>query len=115
MIYSCRDAEGISIQWELEMPLGELYDLTLSYFDYTTNTGIKSRTTRCRGHWEFINWDKPVHPLHERMSRALYCLGFDNETISSQLPHLSAHEKLELRLGLPREFWPQKWLREGDE
>jgi hypothetical protein len=27
----------------------------------------------------------------------------------------TAHEKLELRLSLPREFWPKKWLDKANE
>ncbi len=44
------------------------------------------------------------------MARGLYRLGFDEPAILAQLPQLSAHEKLELRLSMPREFWPQRWL-----
>ena len=49
-------------------------------------------------------------PHDEQMAQGLYRLGFE----SSELPPLSltAHEKLELRLSMPREFWPQKWLDE---
>lgn len=44
------------------------------------------------------------------MSRGLYCLGIETENTSVQLPTLSAHEKMELRLSMPHEFWPQKWI-----
>jgi hypothetical protein len=40
-------------------------------------------------------------------------LNFEDESVLSQLPPLTAHEKLELRLSLPREFWPQKWADTG--
>ncbi|RYX82865.1 hypothetical protein EON83_17295 [bacterium] len=59
-------------------------------------------------------WDIRLNPKYDTaMARGLYCLGFEDEAILSQLPPLSAHEKLELRLGMPREFWPQKWLDEA--
>jgi hypothetical protein len=48
----------------------------------------------------------------ELMARGLYRLGFEDESVWSQLPQLSAHEKIELRLSLPREFWPKKWVEE---
>ena len=49
----------------------------------------------------------------ELMARGLYRLGLEDESVWSKLPALSAHEKMELRLSLPHEFWPQKWR--GDE
>lgn len=52
---------------------------------------------------------------NELAARGLYRLGFEDEPILSQLPQLSAHEKVELRLSMPREFWPQKWLDELPE
>ncbi|BCM90160.1 hypothetical protein IAD21_02011 [Abditibacteriota bacterium] len=48
----------------------------------------------------------------EVMAQGLYCLGIDDEGVLAQLPTLSAHEQLELRLSMSREFWPQKWLDE---
>lgn len=60
-------------------------------------------------------WEWMPHPqLNEPLARGLYCLAFDAEVISANLNYsLSAHEKLELRLSMPREFWPQKWLEEA--
>ncbi len=50
---------------------------------------------------------------NEIMARGLYCLGFEDENILAELNHpLTSHEQLELRLSMPREFWPQKWLDE---
>ncbi len=47
------------------------------------------------------------------MARGLYCLGTDDsEALEQFYPAFSFHEKLELRLSLPREFWPQTWLDE---
>ncbi|BCM91852.1 hypothetical protein IAD21_03729 [Abditibacteriota bacterium] len=59
--------------------------------------------------------EEPLPGESELMARGLYCLGFEDETILSQLSPLSAHEKMELRLSFPREFWPQKWLDEEGE
>ncbi|RYX83330.1 hypothetical protein EON83_15010 [bacterium] len=76
----------------------------------------------CGGELLFMNrtekgrWDKGcsrLNSIHQsRMARGFYCLGIEDEGTCEQLPPLSAHEKLELRLSLPREFWPQKWLDE---
>ncbi len=50
---------------------------------------------------------------NERMVRGLYCLGIEDEVALAPLNYqLTAHEKLELRLSMPREFWPRKWLDE---
>ncbi|RYX82176.1 hypothetical protein EON83_20890 [bacterium] len=54
----------------------------------------------------------PMPEFHSIMARGLYRLGFEDESVFSQLPALSAHEKLELRLSMPREFWPKIWLNE---
>jgi hypothetical protein len=51
-------------------------------------------------------------PFSDFMARGLYCLGFEDESILSQLPPLSMHEKLELRMSLPREFWPAAWEKD---
>ncbi len=57
--------------------------------------------------------DERVIPL-EPIVRALYQLGYDCSLLENQArrPPLTAHEKLELRLSMPREFWPKKWLEE---
>lgn len=46
------------------------------------------------------------------MARGLYCLGFANEKVWRRMPMLSEHEKFELRLSMPREFWPKTWLHQ---
>ncbi len=49
----------------------------------------------------------------ELMARGLFRMGVDDPYILRTLNcPLSAHEKLELRVSLPREFWPKKWLDE---
>ena len=60
-------------------------------------------------------WNCEFHPVTSSlMFRGLYRMGFD-ESVLNQLPALTAHEKLELRLSMPREFWPRKWLEEEHE
>ncbi|BCM88905.1 hypothetical protein IAD21_00747 [Abditibacteriota bacterium] len=60
------------------------------------------------GQWSLYNYSQ----YGKEMAYGLYRLGFEDEGILSQLPPISAHEKLELRFSMPREFWPQKWLDE---
>lgn len=57
----------------------------------------------------FLSYAK--RDLKQGMTQGLYRLGIEDEDASSELNStLSAHEKLELRLSLPREFWPKTWL-----
>ncbi|RYX84670.1 hypothetical protein EON83_08515 [bacterium] len=64
---------------------------------------------RKRDRWE---WESGQEG-HEQMARGLYCLGFEDEDVLAQLNRpLSMHEKIELRLSMPREFWPKKWCDE---
>lgn len=48
------------------------------------------------------------------LARGLYCLGVQAQEIPQHFPVPSAHEKLELRLAMPREFWPKEWLDEEE-
>lgn len=59
-------------------------------------------------------WEcNPLMPFNKLMARAFYRLGFENEDVLAQLNYpLTAHEKLELRLSIPREFWPKTWIDE---
>lgn len=50
--------------------------------------------------------------FREEMACWLYRLGFEEQSVLSQLPMLTMHEKIELRLSLPPKFWPKKWLEE---
>ena len=53
----------------------------------------------------------PQLQYHDLMRRGLYRLGFEDEGVLTRLNvSLTAHEKLELRLSMSREFWPQTWL-----
>lgn len=65
-----------------------------------------------RGVWHFIKTERGIEIFGELMARGLFCLGFDDADILAQLPQLTEHEKLELRLSLPKEFWPPQWEQE---
>lgn len=56
-----------------------------------------------------------VPSYNERMVRGLYRLGLEEPSLIAELPTLSAHEKLELSLSLPREFWPKAWIEKEAE
>ena len=61
--------------------------------------------------------DDSAHPsesnpaYNEALARGLYRLSVSEHALS-QLPTLSAHEQMEARLSLPREFWPPQWEKE---
>lgn len=51
-----------------------------------------------------------------RLLKAVYLLGHPISAFESKLGlTLSHHEKLELRLSMPREFWPKTWRDEDGE
>jgi hypothetical protein len=53
----------------------------------------------------------PCEAYNERMGRSLYCLGIEDEGVWEQLGCcLSGHDKMELQISLPLQFWPDKWL-----
>lgn len=61
------------------------------------------------GDWE---WEQGHEGL-DQMARGLYRLGIEDEEVLAHLNRpLSMHEKIELRLSMPREFWPKTWLAE---
>lgn len=48
---------------------------------------------------------------HREVLKAAYRLGYDI-SLFPHLGELTAHEKMEMRLSMPREFWPKNWLDE---
>lgn len=75
------------------------------WFDKGTITSIELK--------EHIELEE--HVDRHWLARGLYQLGFENEGLLILLPALTTHEKAELRLNFPREFWPQKWIDEDGE
>ncbi|RYX80951.1 hypothetical protein EON83_26445 [bacterium] len=56
---------------------------------------------------------KKADAMVSRLLKAAYMMGYPIEVFNIELGlTLSYHEQLELRLSMPREFWPQKWLDE---
>lgn len=51
---------------------------------------------------------------NELLMQGLYRLGVDSNDLLREFSVglFSAHQIMELRLSLPREFWPQKWIDE---
>ncbi|RYZ80870.1 MAG: hypothetical protein EOP04_25050 [Proteobacteria bacterium] len=97
-------SQQVEIVWILDLPSAQWTNLFIF-----TGEG-KGYSSICRTKRELTH----VQPQHyEIMARALYRLGVEDEAELTKLEWpLSAHEKSELRLSLPREFWPQKWLDE---
>lgn len=89
---------------------GELSHLWVGDSERKFSSDIYFDTTEYSEEKEW--WCSP-HPKYDwLMACACYRLGLEGENIQSQLPTLSAHEKLELRLSLPREFSPKSgWMR----
>lgn len=93
------------VEWQVAMADGKVCSLEVGF-------GGESycELHRYPGYWVI---DTSDGKQDERMARGLYCLGIEDEEVLLALDcPLSAHEKLELRLALPREFWPQTWLEE---
>jgi hypothetical protein len=67
------------------------------------------------GPWDRFETSRSQVSFREHMVHTLYRLGIgieDEGWLAPMNVFLSAHEKLELRLSMPREFWPKKWLNE---
>lgn len=69
----------------------------------------------CTVTWREMAWSSKTYGSHPEynalMARGLYCLGIDAPSVVAKLNSpLSAHEQIELRLSMPREFWPPSWL-----
>ena len=61
---------------------------------------------RPQGKGQFTEEERDYY-LHQAR-RAIWNEMLEDETF------LSAHEKMELRLSMPREFWPKRWLDAGE-
>ncbi len=106
--FSGRTREHVEITWVLDLPSAQW--TTLYVFG---GGGPDERYCSVDRDGESHFLCPHIDPQYnEIMGRALYCLGFGDEDILAELPELSAHEKLELRLSMPREFWLNAWLDE---
>lgn len=101
-------SSGHDVRVEFEHNSLKWRRLTTGVFDKSDGSFLVESEVWSNG-MRMISSNDPSNAL---MSRGLYCLGFENPAIMSQLSPLSAHEKLELRLSMPREFWPPQWWAE---
>jgi hypothetical protein len=111
VIYSAVTPSGQTIHLEIKLGLEafslqigeEEEDLSATLLEIREYEGYTSLRLECPHRSEIL-----AHGLYRL---GLQCCGFDlsYNCIINNLPSLGAHEKLELRLSLPREFWPQKW------
>ncbi|RYX80235.1 hypothetical protein EON83_29500 [bacterium] len=98
--------ENDEMVWSFLKETGQLIGIRLGYKE---RCGVhRMKAGRVLNQWLCVRNSM----FNEQMARGLYRFGFEDETIIDQLHPLTAHEKLELRLSMPREFWPQKWLNE---
>ncbi len=109
-------SEGVSLQFCFDKAPGEvgacLYQVSLCRTTLALPWVVFELSLQ--GQWEFtVNEEIPLS-VAQLAARGFYRLGLSNGDESSQLPPLSSHEKLELRLSMPREFWPQKWIDEEE-
>ncbi len=93
----------VLVTWELGDPNARVKSIQVGERSYC---GVYLSS----GQWE---WE-PGREGHEQIARGLYRLGFEDEGVLSQLDSpLTGHDKIELRLSMPREFWPPKWIEEA--
>ena len=98
--------EGAWLQIEMEDNVAKVCRLVLGEYDEDTGSFRES----CQV------WTNEAFPstnllYNEQMVHGLYRLGIENEEVLRQLNcPLTAHEQLELRHSMPRDFWPIKWL-----
>ncbi len=124
-VLSPQDYLESALQFEVPLESAVILYMTLSTDPVVTVVAIGLLELVAGGDLMFMarsaqgRWGKssshPNSALQSRMARGLYCLGIKDDETRNQLPHLSAHEKMELRLSLPREFWPQRWLDEEEQ
>lgn len=108
----CGTCGGVEVVW-----MQETKDAELTFIQ------VGDRTGNCSLSREQVDsflggelWELRTDTRYDDfMARGFYRLGFGTPALTSQLPELSAHEKLELRLSMPREFWPKTWLDEERE
>jgi hypothetical protein len=100
---------GVAFTWDLQKDNGALMGLALGE-RYPQQCSVSNFPSPSVGDMWMVN---RAPKYHEQMARGLYRLGFEVPLVLAQLNHpLTAHEKLELRLSMPREFWPKTWLDE---
>jgi hypothetical protein len=97
--------EGTIGEIEIEWSISEsgLFDVAIAHPNYERTVSYFLNLPNCK--------PDPNGTTDDFMAKGLFLLGFDDE-ILNELPELTAHEKIELRLSFPREFWPKKWLDE---
>lgn len=101
-LFFAGDCEGERINWDFNIHTGKLIRLEQGTF----GDGV----VKFNPFSAYLNPDEGANV--ELFARAFYRLGFDEEAVLAQLPLLSAHEKIGLRLTFPREFWPKQWIEE---
>lgn len=102
LAYFAGDCAGARINWQFNVDTGELVRLEQGNFA----EGVVNFNPIVAG------VDPEEGANVQLLARGFYRLGLDEEAALARLPSLSAHEKMELRLSMPREFWPKMWIDE---
>lgn len=110
VIYFGATATGEKVHW------GFLYNGVLRMIGFGDG---RPALQRRGGSWQLVPRRTRNREKDQWLARGLYCLGIDDESVWRELlevgVELSAHEKLELGLELPREFWPTRWIEEAEK
>lgn len=94
--------------WDIEICRGDPKEYNIVRCSFVYREGKPSVK------WGFMEIEDP-DPTSScwLLACALFRLGlYDEDTCSELGATFSFHDELELRLSMPREFWPQKWLDE---
>lgn len=101
------------LEWQLDQS-GQLRHIALGNSEATQDVQLffdRWPTNQHEGMWVV----RPHANYNEQMVRGLFRLGITTEDggeLALLNYSLTAHEKLELRLSMPHQFWPQNWLDE---
>ena len=98
------------VSWCLDATSGELCWIEIGVPNAICCSIWRAYMSQTRDKWKWGFSPEPRY--HELMARGLYCLGFDDPSVLAKLGYpLTGHEQIELRLSIPPQFWPQKWLK----
>lgn len=103
------EREGVRIRCGVATRTGKMTTLDIE------ESGSSQNACKIRRHKEEnkVFWSCSAQPKFHNgnlLACGLYRLGIEDADVCAMLNHpLSTHEKMELRLSMPREFWPQKW------
>lgn len=113
----------ITVLWDVDVTRLALTRISLTYGNDLEGPEAEALIIlgQAPKNW-YVPWSSTSSPsspiralLARHLVRSLYRCGFDEDQMPTDFIYsLSHHERLGLRLSLPREFWLQKWLDEEE-